>query len=146
MFMKKRSMIVLSLCLLIFAGCSNNDDPIVSPISPSTVSTTLSSGNWRISYYWDSDHEETAHFNGYSFTFGNASSLTATNGATVVSGTWITGTDDSKTKLILGFTAPADFAELSDDWHVTEMSATRLKLEDVSGGGGGTDYLTFEKN
>jgi len=29
---------------------------------------------------------------------------------------------------------------------VIQQSSTLIKLEDVSGGNGGTDYLTFEKN
>ena len=39
-----------------------------------------------------------------------------------------------------------EFEELTDDWEITEKSATVIKLRDVSGGNGGTDYLTFTKN
>lgn len=35
---------------------------------------------------------------------------------------------------------------LSDDWDVLERTDTKIRLIDVSGGNGGTDYLTFEKN
>jgi hypothetical protein len=48
--------------------------------------------------------------------------------------------------LFLSFTTPANFAEISDDWQVTERTAARIKLQDLSGGNGGTDYLIFEKN
>jgi hypothetical protein len=42
--------------------------------------------------------------------------------------------------------APADFIDdLSDDWDILSYSATKIELIDVSGGNGGTDYLTFEK-
>ncbi len=43
------------------------------------------------------------------------------------------------------FASPADFAELSDDWEIISHSATKIELRDVSGGNGGTDLLTFEK-
>ena len=63
-----------------------------------------------------------------------------------ITGTWSTGTDDSQVKLVLAFSTPAQFADISDDWHVTERTDTKITLQDVSGGNGGTDYLTFEKN
>lgn len=45
------------------------------------------------------------------------------------------------------FSSPAVFAdELTDDWDIISYSATKIQLIDVSGGNGGTDYLTFEKN
>ena len=33
-----------------------------------------------------------------------------------------------------------------DDYKIIEYSATVIKLKHVSGGNGGTDYLTFTKN
>jgi hypothetical protein len=47
---------------------------------------------------------------------------------------------------MLSFTAPSDFEDLSDDRHILEQTADKIRLEDVSGGNGGTDYLNFEKN
>lgn len=134
------------LMLAVFLpACDNSDDP-VSNISPTDVSNTLGAGTWRITYYWDTDHEETANFSGYNFTFGTGNVVTATKTGSTVTGTWTTGMDDSKVKLFLVFATPASFAEISDDWHVIERTATRIKLQDVSGGNGGTDLLTFEKN
>jgi len=148
--MKKLLFIPLAFSLFILSACSNdnndNNNNNNNNPTPTTVSNTLSSGTWRITYYWDTDREETSNFSGYAFTFGSGNVLTAVNGSTTVSGTWVTGLDDSNVKLILAFSTPASFAELSDDWHVTERTDTRIKLEDVSGGGSGTDYLTFEKN
>ncbi len=44
------------------------------------------------------------------------------------------------------FASPADFEELSDDWEIISHSASKIELRDVSGGNGGVDLLTFEKN
>ena len=38
------------------------------------------------------------------------------------------------------------FEDLNDDWDFISQSSTKIELIDVSGGNGGTDYLTFEKN
>ena len=143
--MKKIIYILLVSTILLALSCSK-DDNSTAAISPTTVTNTLVSGSWRITYYWDTDHDETTSFSGYSFTFSAGNILTATKTGSTVNGTWTTGTDDSKTKLMLDFSAPASFIEISDDWHVIERTDTRIKLQDVSGGGGGTDYLTFEKN
>lgn len=142
----KKLLIVFSLLGLFgISACSNDDDVDLTP-TPGNVSSSLQSGTWRITYYWDSDHEETSSFTGYNFTFGSSNIVTAVKTGTTVPGTWTTGYDDSKVKLYLDFVSPADFVEISDDWHVLERTDIKIRMEDVSGGGSGTDYLTFEKN
>ena len=44
------------------------------------------------------------------------------------------------------FSTPADFEELTEDWHIISISNTKIELTHVSGGNGGTDFLTFERN
>ncbi|MFN7419673.1 MAG: hypothetical protein ACK5RV_02185, partial [Flavobacterium sp.] len=46
----------------------------------------------------------------------------------------------------IAFTTPANFLELTDDWDIQSRTDTKIELIDISGGNGGTDYLTFEKN
>jgi hypothetical protein len=122
--------------------CEKEDDS--SPSSSNDVSNIVQSGTWKVTYYNDSGNDETSYFSGYSFTFNSNGSVSATNNSSTVSGTWTNGTDDSQSKLYLTFSS-SPFDELSDDWHITEQSSVKIKLEDVSGGNGGTDYLTFEK-
>jgi hypothetical protein len=116
------------------------------------IKDTVISGTWRITYYWDTDKEETSKFSGYNFTFGSNGVLTAVKSSTTITGSWsITDSnsnDDSLNDLDFNilFSAPADFADLSDDWDIQEYTSTQIKLIDVSGGNGGTDYLTFQKN
>ena len=142
----KKTILFLSLAVVLFSSCQNTDDNSNTAINTTTVSNTITTGSWRVTYYWDTDHEETSSFSGYSFVFGSGNVLTATKNGTAVTGTWSTLLDDSLTKLVLNFATPADFEEISDDWHVVERTATKIRLQDVSGGNGGTDYLTFERN
>jgi len=122
------------------------DEPSTSNITNSNVTTTVSAGTWRVTYYWDTNRDETANFNGFNFTFGASNLVSASNSLLTINGTWSIANDDSKIKLILAFTTNANFIEISDDWHVIERTDTKILLQDVSGGNGGTDYLTFEKN
>ena len=143
--MKKVIFITSVIAVFLFFSCQKDDDNIPA-ISTTSVTNTITSGTWRITYYSDTDHEETANYNGYHFTFGSGNVLTATKAGASVTGTWTTLSDDSKTKLVIAFSSPELFVEISDDWHVFERTDTRIKLQDVSGGNGGTDLLTFEKN
>jgi len=131
--------------MILFVACSSNDDN-PGPGNSTEVSNALKSGTWKITYFWDTDKDETGNFTGYNFTFGENGSLAATNGVNTYNGSWNTVTDDSHVKLNINFNAPEEFVDISEDWHVIEQSSTKIKLEDVSGGNGGTDYLHFEKN
>lgn len=141
--MKKLLFNLFLLSTLLFS-CSDDDDN--SSITPSNVNATVTSGSWRVTYYWDNDHEETSNFAGYSFVFNANGTVVATKAATTVDGSWSTLNDDNKVKLNLVFPSPADFVEISDDWHTVERTDTKIRLQDVSGGSGEIDYLTFEKN
>ena len=87
------------------------------------------------------------------FTFNSNGSVVAVGNGLSVTGTWSVVNDDSNDDnpssdldFNLLFSSPEIFAELSDDWDVLERTDTKIRLIDVSGGNGGTDYLTFEKN
>ena len=140
----KKTVFHLFIFSALLLSCKKDDSS--SSISTSNVTSTISTGNWRVTYYWDTDHDETINFTGYSFVFNSNGTTTATKAANIITGTWSTRNDDSKIKLILSFSSPADFIEISDDWHTIERTDTKIKLQDISGGNGGTDYLTFEKN
>lgn len=145
--------IAMIIVLTTSSMCSNdNDTPNTSVNNPTDVINIVNKGTWRITYYYDTDHEETSSFNGYNFTFGANNVLTASNGTNNYTGTWSisdsNSNDDSLSDLDfnIAFSSPTKFEELTDDWEIIEISSTLIKLKDVSGGNGGTDYLTFTKN
>ena len=47
--------------------------------------------------------------------------------------------------LLLDFGTQIPFDEFNDDWDVLNFTTTLVELQDVSGGGGGTDNLTLQK-
>ncbi len=146
--MKTRYLIAFSLILLA-SSCSEDNS---NKSKQDTIINAATSGTWKITYFYDSDTDETSEYTGYNFTFAASNVLTANNGSSTQTGTWSisdsNSNDDSLDDLHfnIAFSTPASFEELSDDWDIMEYTATKIKLIDVSGGGGGTDYLTFEKN
>jgi hypothetical protein len=135
-------------------SCDKDDDNTQQQeTTAQQTQNTAQSGSWKITYFFDSDQNETNHFNGYTFTFKENGSLVAVNGSTTITGTWSVtdsnSSDDdggsSNTDFNIFFASPPDFEELSDDWDIISVTNSKIELTDVSGGNGGTDFLTFEK-
>lgn len=81
-------LIAFFLVIITMASCTNNDIPNSNINTPTSIINIVNNGTWRITYYYDTDHEETNNFNGYNFTFGANNILTASNGAITNTGTW----------------------------------------------------------
>ncbi|WP_396144996.1 hypothetical protein [Flavobacterium sp.] len=154
--MKTLKLIPILLCIFMLnvaSMCSNDDNNSNSPADPTPVINTVNQGTWRITLYNDSGTIKTSNFTGYNFTFGTGSALTASNGSNTYNGTWSVTSGDSNNDnpsndldFNIGFSTPANFADLTDDWDIVTYTASKIELRDVSGGNGGTDLLTFEKN
>lgn len=147
----KRGLMMIALLLIISAAC--NDSNSSSQPQVSQTKDRVQQGNWVITYFWDTDKDETSNFSGYSFTFNSDGSLVASKNSTTVTGSWSvtsdgSGDDDSSSDDIdfnIAFASPIDFVELTEDWHIISTSDSKIELTHVSGGNGGTDFLTFEK-
>lgn len=151
--MRKRKFTLWVVAVLfVIIGCSESDDP--APLDPAATAQeiidTAQSGTWRVTYFFDTDTDETSNFSGYNFTFNANGSVDAVNGNTTVTGTWSVTPGSSSSMdddhFVLFFASPPDFEDLSDDWTIVSLSNSKIELTDVSGGNGGTDFLTFEKN
>ena len=148
------SAIMFLFIVTIFSSCSDEDDVAVNnSVDLTPVINTVNTDTWRITFYQDSGVDETSDFSGYNFSFGAGNILSATNGTNTYTGTWSVTSDNSNDDspsndldFNIAFSAPANFAELTEDWNIISYTATKVQLVHVSGGGGGTDYVTFEKN
>lgn len=154
--MKTLKLIPILLCIFMLnvaSMCSNDDNNSNPSADPTPVINTVNQGTWRITLYNDSGTIKTSNFTGYNFTFGSGNALTAANGSNTYIGTWSVTSGDSNDDnpsndldFNIGFSTPANFADLTDDWDIVTYTASKIELRDVSGGNGGTDLLTFEKN
>ena len=131
-----------SFLLVAATSCSKDDDTSMA----NQTATTLKSGTWKISLYVDDGVDETADFSSFNFTFANGGVVTAVNNVLTATGSWSAGTDDSTPKLNLAFTTPALFVDLTEDWEILSITNSTVSLHHQSGGGGGMDMLTFQKN
>ncbi|MCB0643079.1 MAG: hypothetical protein KDC44_15625 [Phaeodactylibacter sp.] len=145
-----RSIYFMLLVVILGISCTLDDDSL-SNTTPSEVEMTVQSGTWKVTLFEEEGKNETYYFNGFSFTFEDNGTLIASNGSTTYEGSWSIGSgsnDDSPSDLDFNIFFPLsnEFEELNDDWDIVSRSNTRIELIDISGGNGGTDYLTFEKN
>lgn len=155
---------VILLIAMTFAGCSKDDNNNETNTSNSTsadrVISTAESGTWRITLFSEDGVNKTSDFDGYVFSFNSDGTIVATKGNTTVSGTWSVMDDSSNSSsdddgnstddddFIIFFNVPqsSDFEDLNDDWDIISVTTNKMELIDISGGNGGTDLLTFEKN
>ncbi len=146
----KNTVISLSMLLLLTIVSCSEDNSSSSPTEE--VVNTVSDGTWRISYFFDNDQDETSDFSGYNFKFDSNNVLTASNGTNTYTGTWSlsnsNSNDDSMDDLDfnISFSSPDNFHELSEDWNILTRSSSKIELQHESGGDGGIDLVTFEKN
>lgn len=131
--------LILAASLITFSSCNKTS-------TNAKTSKVVTAGTWIITSFLDNGNDRTSRFSGYKFDFKSNGELTASNGSNTIVGTWNSSNDDSQDKLILEMGTTSPFSELNDDWHIIEKTSTKIKLEDVSGGNGGTDNVTFEKN
>ena len=153
--MKKLILSAIAICVLSLTYSCSSDDDGSSTSGPNIndVTTIVTSGSWKITKYIDSGNNETSDFTGYNFIFSQNNILSASNGTNEYMGVWsVTNSSSSSSSssndidFNIGFSGPEKFIKLTDDWDIQSRSANKIELVDVSGGNGGTDYLTFEKN
>ncbi len=144
--MKKLRNLPVILALVLGGVTSCTKDSTTTLGTTAATSTILLQGTWKVTYFNDSGTDGTANYNGYIFTFVSGGSMSVINGSIVYNGTWTTHNDDNQNKLYMDFgVTTSPYAELRKDWHIVEKTSTKLRMEDVSGGAGGTDYLTLER-
>jgi hypothetical protein len=141
------SFIVVLLFGVLSCSKDNNSTSIKA-----VVVNTVSSSTWKITNLSENGVIKTANTAGYNFTFGSNGILTSANGTNTYTGTWSVlnsnSNDDSLDDLdfVIVFLTPSAFEPLNEDWEILSRTDSKIELHHISGGGGGTDLLTFEKN
>jgi len=127
-------------------ACTNNGGNDNTGVDDSTLVQALTTGDWYITNYFD-DVDETASFTDLVFNFAADGTATANGAGMTTDGTWSTSSgDETPLELNLNFGVTPPFDELDEDWDVLEVTNEIIRLKDISGGDGSTDFLTFERN
>jgi hypothetical protein len=148
--MKSTLKFIVFIFLFVGIGCEKNSSS-ETLFDSKFISKNMVDGTWMITKLMDSGKDETYHFSGFVFDFKSDGSVMASNGSRIETGIWRiseNSRNDSTLKELefyLSFPSNGDFEELNDDWNILEQNNSVIKLIDISGGNGGTDYLTFER-
>lgn len=108
--------------------------------STDTFVSVITSGTWRVTYYFDDD-DETSDYQGYIFTFHTNNTITIVKNAITYTGTWSFYEDDGVNVFEIDF-SDSELGNLADDWELLEFSNTMVQLKDDEN----DEYLTFTKN
>jgi hypothetical protein len=142
---------LLSLSLLALVGsCSKWQS------NQKQINNITTDGTWIISSYIDDGDDETTDFATFRLSFLESGVLNATDllssNSNPYAGSWSvtdanSNDDDNLADLDfnINFSVSNKLDDLSDDWDIISYTETEIKLIDVSGGSGGTDYLTLNK-
>lgn len=143
------------ICFLMLGGLAACDNDDVEPTNKELqdIREMVQEDDWTLTYFFDTDKEETSNFTGYRFSFEPDGILRAGNGSNTYNGAWSihdsdpedTAGDYDDITFVIDFDEPDDFEELSEDWQVITLSNAKIELKHTSGGNGGTDLLTFER-
>jgi hypothetical protein len=123
--------IILALVVLSLAACTKSNDDNVNPDNK----VEQVSGNWTVSYFFDSGKDETSDFSGYSFDFNSNGVLTASGNGNTFTGAWWIGSnssddDNSSNKLNISITGNYAMDELQDDWLIESLTSNEIRLRD----------------
>lgn len=139
--MKTRILSALLVIIAVFAvSCEKSDS------SSTDTGQIVTSGTWRVTLFTDSGNNETADFNGYTFTFSDGGTLTAIKSGVSKTGTWSVSSSSNKFNIDLGpkIDTNKPLGELTDDWKILSKSATEIRLTDDNPAS--NEFLTFTKN
>lgn len=132
---------LLAVMVIMTTACQSSNDNT----DPSTTQV-VTSGTWRVTLFTDSGNDETADFNGYTFTFNSDGTISAVKNAVTQAGTW--SANSSSNKLIIDLGPKVDtnkpLGELTDDWVIISKSTTEIRLTDDNVAS--NEFLTFTRN
>lgn len=137
-----KTLFIISFAFLVLGtACKKDDSEIISNDTPSD----LTSGVWKISYYYDKDKDQTMEYGEFRFEFKNSGEININNNCCRFAGTWSTDKSDGISRIVLNTGTTYPLEKLNDEWKVIENMGNKLKLEEVEDNGGGIEYLNFIK-
>lgn len=112
-------------------GSSETQKSLVIKITlkePLILSEIITEGTWGVQQLFIETAEETASFNGYSFTFYPDGSGIGNDGQASTSGNWVALLDNTDQMLSLDFTSNSPYDLIREDWQLIDFSQNTIHL------------------
>jgi hypothetical protein len=126
--------VISFISLLFFSSCKKEP-----------VARVLTHGTWKVTVFSENGIDETFQFLGYEFIFHGNETVEAIRGNSKIRGSWSTAGEYDNNDLFLNFGDAAPLNELNEIWQVLENRPAQVRLAHATGGNGGTDMLTLER-
>jgi hypothetical protein len=132
--MKTTAKLVLLALTISLASCSKSSDDNTNPDASGNNNGQIT-GDWKVTYYFDSGKDETGDYTGYTFNFNDTGSLQAVSTSAAFTGTWSIGekNDDnsnSSSRMVIMITGNKAMDDLQDNWVIEKMTGTEIWLKD----------------
>lgn len=145
MIMKTKYLTLFFFIMCAFAACKKSDTVSPTATDTASVSSSLVSTTWIVTYLFKDGADKTINFRDYRFTFNKDGLLTGANTLYSDNGSWSLISESNKTKLIMNFPSASRFQDISQDWEVTSKTADKIVMQHISGGSLQPEYLTIER-
>ncbi|MBK9510750.1 MAG: hypothetical protein IPP61_13205 [Cytophagaceae bacterium] len=137
--------ILIILFLFSLVSCSTSDD---SSVLADTANIT--GQKWKLTEYTDKKgRNKTSVFSSYYFVFANdgVAEVHRADNSIFLKGTYKIFMDSGREKFEINLPINDDdgLSELNEDWKTVSRTSEKIELQNESGGGGGTDFVKFEK-
>jgi hypothetical protein len=110
------------------------------------IRNIMMDGPWNVALYSEGEMDMTSEFTGLDFSFSTMHQVEVSElGNVTAEGLWrILRDSEEGLKFYLNFDSAGSLGELTEDWKIMSITATRIELKDESGDGT-LETLVFEK-
>ena len=138
-FMKLLSKLSLSVFILLvfFSSCKKDHSTPATTTTGTDPSVVAAQGTWSVSSYIQKTEDKTSSLSGIVFTFSSDGSVSASNGGTIVTGTWSSskggityyGGPPSVATFTINFVSDNNLIKISKTWNVASEDNISIKLD-----------------
>ena len=126
-------------------SCTKDTSNATTVAQNNTLSTNLTTGQWKMSYVMKADSNLTQEFSSYKLTFNKNGRVIAANDLFAVNGIWALSASENSSVLAMNFDYIQHFELISIDWKVTSQSNDKIEMEKTQPDNNRKDYLTLTR-
>lgn len=138
--------ILMLIALVIFASCSSEDSKDDQLGKFEEIKLILPQGEWKVGKFIKDEVDQTSNFESFVFTFDKDGSVLAQNDLFSENGTWLyVKKTEELEEFILTFNPVKPFGDISAEWEIASVGASKIELIDKGSVQKDTKLLSFVK-